>query len=435
MSKMKNRLIVISFDALIFEDVEALRKMPAFQWLLANGSMVERMHSIYPTLTYPCHVTMASGCYPDKHGVTSNQKRIAGARILPWNFDHAPVKVPDIMDACKKAGLTTASVGWPCTGNHPSIDYLLDEVWPIPDADADEYKRVILDSGTSDEIYNEIIAPYLYMRIGRHQPESSYFSTRISCDIIRRYKPDILTLHVGNIDHYRHVSGVFSDRVTLGLHECDRILADLITATKDAGVFEETNFIATADHGQLDATRLANPNVLLKKHGFIQTDDKGNVTHWDAWSYTSGMSAQIILRDPDNKEIRNAIHEMLNTYCEEGVWGFSRVYTVEETRKEEHLDGDFTFMLETDGYTSFRNEWMGAYLKPCAYRLCGPRIGCHGYHPDKGPCPTWIGAGPAFRKSIVIPEAKLVDGAPTYAHILGVDLPDADGHSLDTLLI
>ena len=433
MSK-KNRLIVISFDALIFEDVETLSKMPAFKWLMENGSMVQRMRSVYPTLTYPCHVSMASGCYPDKHGVTSNEKRLPGVRRLPWNFDHAPVKVPDIMDACKKAGLTTASAGWPCTGNHPSIDYLLDEVWPIPDADASEYRRVIIESGTGEKLYKEVVEPYLYMRIGRKQPESSYFSTRISCDIIRRYKPDLLTLHVGNIDHYRHRTGLFSDRVTLGLYECDRILADLITATKDAGVFEETNFVATADHGQLDGTRSVFPNVLLKKHGFIRTDEAGNVTDWDAWSYTSGMSAQIVLRDPENETIKAAVHEMLQKYCDEGVWGFSRVYTAEEAREEERLAGDFAFVLETDGYSSFGNEWMEPYVKSDAYGLCGPRHGSHGHHPDKGPSPTWIGGGPAFKKGVVIPNARLVDGAPTCARILGVELPDADGSPLDALL-
>ena len=47
MDGKKNRLIVISLDAMICEDVKELGKMPAFQWLLRSGATVEHKHTVF----------------------------------------------------------------------------------------------------------------------------------------------------------------------------------------------------------------------------------------------------------------------------------------------------------------------------------------------------------------------------------------------------
>ena len=62
------------------------------------------------------------------------------------------------------------------------------------------------------------------------------------------------------------------------------------------------------------------------------------------------------------------------------------------------------------------------------------RTGTHGHNPNLGPCPIFIGYGPAFKKGATVLNAKLVDGAPTYAHILETELPQADGRILFELL-
>ena len=64
----------------------------------------------------------------------------------------------------------------------------------------------------------------------------------------------------------------------------------------------------------------------------------------------------------------------------------------------------------------------------------GDQKGAHGFHPDKGPRPPFIACGPAFFKGARISNAELVDGAPTYAKVMGVDLPYADGNALTELL-
>ena len=161
------KLIVISMDALIREDLELLRHMPSFSWMLEQGARVERVRSIYPTLTYPCHVTMATGCYPDKHGVVTNTEFLPGVEQLPWQWYHRSVTCEDLLDVCKRAGMTTAAVGWPVTGNHPSVDWLVDEIWPQGNYTMERFKQAYLESGTTRELFDEVVAPSLWLRVSR----------------------------------------------------------------------------------------------------------------------------------------------------------------------------------------------------------------------------------------------------------------------------
>ncbi len=429
---MENKLIVVSVDALVFEDIEYLKTKPNFRFIIENGSMVERMHSVYPSLTYPCHVTMATGCYPDKHGVINNY--MFELKESPaWQFGHEIVKCEDILDRCKKAGLKTASVAWPVSGNHRSVDYLVNECWPQEGSDEEVFRNTFVENGTPKWLFDEVVKKYLHMRVLRKHPETAYFSTSVAAEIIRKYKPDILMLHVANIDNYRHKSGVFSELVTKGLDEADNMLGMIIGAVKDAGVFEETNFVITSDHGQINKTRHINLNCLFAQNGLIQTDSDGEITDWSAWSQSSGMSAQIYLKNPNDEKNYGCVYNLLKEKCKEGLWGISAVYTKEEFNKM-HLDGEFSFMVETDGYTAFKNDWKNTPAVNLPLTNCGCVGAEHGFHPDKGPRPPFIAYGPDILRGVVLPEAELVNGAPTYAKIMGVNLPDADGRALTELL-
>ena len=72
--KKKKKLIVFSADAMVTEDLEHLKKMPNYQKYLSKGCMVERVKTIYPTITYPCHTSMCTGVYPNKHGIPGTSK-------------------------------------------------------------------------------------------------------------------------------------------------------------------------------------------------------------------------------------------------------------------------------------------------------------------------------------------------------------------------
>ena len=75
---MDKYLVVISNDAMLYEDVETLKTLPNFKRFWDKVSCVEKVRGIYPSLTYPCHCTMMTGVYPDKHQVLNNEQIIMG---------------------------------------------------------------------------------------------------------------------------------------------------------------------------------------------------------------------------------------------------------------------------------------------------------------------------------------------------------------------
>ena len=148
---MAKRLIVFSVDAMVTEDVEAMRSLPNFRKYLAGGSEFKNgMRTIYPSVTYPIHVSILTGCYADKHKVTSNFGFTTEDKDATWLFSSENTAVEDIFAAAKRAGLSTASISWPVTGRNPNIDYLIDEYW-FPHS-GETMRAGFADMGSSEEM-------------------------------------------------------------------------------------------------------------------------------------------------------------------------------------------------------------------------------------------------------------------------------------------
>ena len=81
---MANHLIVVSVDALVYEDLELLGKQPNVKRLLENGSLVRHMRTVYPSLTHIVHTTLMTGCTPDKTGIIANEHFEPGNARPSW---------------------------------------------------------------------------------------------------------------------------------------------------------------------------------------------------------------------------------------------------------------------------------------------------------------------------------------------------------------
>ena len=427
---MSKYVIVISEDAMVYEDLDTLRKLPNFGSIWDKCARINRVRSVYPTVTYPAHATMMTGVYPDRHGIINNEIPVLGEQSSDWEWFADALKVPTIFDAAHAASLSTAGVFWPVTGKHPAIDYLIDEYWPqTPD---ETLRDCFLHSGSSLDVVQKIVDPNLWMLVNRTHPYCDRFIHACACAMIREYQPNLLMLHPANIDAYRHQTGMFSDKVTHGLHEIDAWLGEILRAAQDAGIYDDTDFFIVSDHGQININRTIALNALFKEEGLIEADDDGNFIDYTAFIKSSGLSAQVYLKHPDNQAEYDRVNSILCHWCNEGIYGISRVYSAQEA-KEEHLSGGFSFVLESDGFTTFTNDWNRPLVRPLD--LSDYRFGraTHGYHPDKGPQPTFLAFGPDIKAGTVIENANLVDEAPTFARALGITLSDTDGYVLDDI--
>ena len=429
------KMVIISHDALVGEDLEILKQTEPFQTLLRDGARVGKLRSIYPTVTYPAHTTLITGVYPEKHGVIANEQYAIGKLGAPWNFFRRANRSKTLFSAAKAAGLTTAAVFWPVTGCDPEIDYLIDEFWP--QSPEESIHDAFLRTGTTEAVYKTAVEPNLHLLHPErmtHHPELDRFMAAASAAILETYRPDLLVVHPANVDAARHETGLFTEPVTESLHVVAEITQTLIDAAKRAGTFEQTDFVILSDHGQMNVDRVVNPNVVFAEKGLIQTDAEGRFVDYKAFCQSCGMCSYVYLKNPSNLGVCEEVAALLETMRHDSRFGISEILTREDAMKREHLYGGFSFIIETDGHTTFGNAWMPPYAAPLTNSDYRFGHAPHGYLPDKGPQPVFIGFGASFRPGARVEQATLADCAPTCAAALGLEMPWAQGCVLKDLL-
>lgn len=438
----KKRLIVYSVDAMVCEDIDQLREMPNFKKYLAGGcEVVNGMKTIYPSVTYPAHVSMVTGCYPNHHGVTSNFDFTTEDKDQTWKWFKDAYRVEDIFSAAKKQGYTTAAFSWPVTGKHEYIDWLMDEYW-MP-SEGDTLRSSFRDAGSSEEMLDiiEKNKPYLpegYEKGGKKNfmkwPYIDNFIIHVASDVIRAHAPEVVFVHTGTFDSYRHSYGTFSDKLQEAVCQLNQYIGMLMEACEAAGVLQDTNLVLVSDHGQQDVKRVINLNVLLADKGYIDVEGDGTVKEYRAFCFSNAMSSLVYLKNAEDHKLRDEIYEYLMSLQREGVYGIKKVFTRDEINKAEHLSGDFSFVIESDGYTSFAD----GVLRPLVQNFDASdyRLGraTHGYLPENGPQPVFLAKGPDFKENATISRGRVVDEAPTYAAVLGIELRDADGKPMKELI-
>lgn len=434
---MNKYLIVVSVDALVYEDLEFASELPVFGKILREGSRIDRVQTIYPSLTHPVHASIMTGCPAGTTGIICNEGFMPGQLERPWYNWLNQVECETIFHAAHREGLKTAACCWPVTaGGGEVIDYLVPEVLGADiKGHEDEPIEAFRKLGTSEcvmDIVEDALARYGFSNA---HPDYDYLEIYCAAEIIRRYKPNVLFTHPCYVDSARHRTGLFSETVKEAIRVTDKWLATLMEAVRDAGIEEETDFVILSDHGQLNICRTACPNVLFADAGYIHTDNEGKLMQWDAYANSCGLSAQVYLSRPKDRELYLEVYAYLQKLAEEKIYGFERVFTCEEVEALYGLHGDFSFVLETDGFTSFSDSWVRPLVRKL--NISDYRFGraTHGHMPEKGPQPTFLAMGPSFKKGVVISEGHILNHAPTFAKVLGIEMPQAIGKVEENILI
>ena len=436
---MKDKhLVVISIDAMVTKDIDYAKTLPNFKKIIDGAAMIPSVTTIYPTLTHPIHATLLTGTPVSATGIPNN---IIFHKDDPtisreWYNRLDEIKCDTIFHAAKRAGYTTAASTWPVTvGGEKYIDYLIPGALNYYFEGRENDLPSVYRSLGAPECVMDIIADSVekYGSADVH-PSIDFYQFGCACEIIKRFKPGLLLMHPGNVDAARHKNGIYGEAVLESLREVDEMLGMLLGALEDADILDSTDIVLLSDHGQIGITRAVSPNVFLKEAGFITVDEDGKLEDWSAFAKSAGGSAQVYLKDPSDKETHDKVYALLSEMASKNLYGFERVYTTSEVEAEYGLSGDFSFVLETDGYTRF-DEWLlGSGVKGFDYGDYSTGRGTHGYLPSKGPQPIFIAKGPSFKEGVVMSEGSILNHAPTLAKVLGVELKDAVGHAVEEIL-
>lgn len=427
MRSCPNHIIVISIDAMTGPDLERARSLPAFSKLMQDCALVDCVQSAYPSLTYPCHVSMATGCWPDETGIINNEHFLPLSAKRPWYFYTDEIKRPTIFHFARQAGVSSGCVMWPCMGRGP-IDWLVPEIWgETPDSG---FFEPFCRAGT-ERFIREIWEAVGGSPHGFKQPEFDRFSFACGMEVLRRKAPKLLYLHLCQVDNAKHYFGLGSAQVDEALRRTDQLLGELLRYLDHAGIGEKTAVVLCSDHGQVPVHTASYPNVFLQKQGLLDCEG-GAVTGWKAQSHSACCSAQIYAATLQAAE---EVSRLFRSKDVQELLGIERVYTREEAGGSLHLDGPFTLILEGKDGVLFRDECQApACTMPLSQAGISYRSN-HGHRPDRSEAPFFLISGPGVRPGARLAQAALVDEPATVAQLCGFSMEGIQGRPLTELLL
>lgn len=433
MQRLTDHLIVLSIDCLSSKDFPLLEELPNFKRLLNGAAVCKQVNTIYPSTTYPCHTSIITGNYPATHGIVNNTKLQPGRHSPDWYWKRKDIKGTTLYDEAKKQGMKTGALLWPVTAK-AKIDYHIPEIF----ANRKWHSQTAVSLSNGSFLYTlDMNFKFGHLRKGIQQPWLDDFVTAAAVHTITTNKPDLLLVHLVDLDAQRHRYGFSAKQSYEALERQDKRLGTILDALDESGMMEQSTVIVLGDHSSLDVTRVIKMNVYLKESGFIHMNEKGKVSSWQAFCKSNDGSASIYLKDPFDRQTKERISALLHSLRMNKENGIERILSSDEAL-EVGADNDVAFMLEASEGFYFTEDIEGNAIDEISEQDVAAGTysnAVHGYSPSKHDYNTiFIAKGKGITPNIPITSMSLVDEGPTFAKLLGIDLGNTDGRVLDEII-
>ncbi|MDA1311846.1 MAG: alkaline phosphatase family protein [Acidobacteria bacterium] len=396
LSAGQNRLLVISIDGLDhrwLRDCDSLGlRIPHLRKLMDEGMLADGVTGIVPTVTWPSHTTMITGLTGPEHGIVSNnQPGKPGQRWWYVRF----LKAKTLWHLAHEKGLKTAAVWWPVTVG-ADIDYNFPDFREDPSVRPDAFAPVLKHStpGLAEEVAKAYPSFLRQSLTDRQRVIAARY-------ILEHKQPELFLLQLAELDSEQHATGAFSKNAKATLEYQDELLGPLLDT-----IPEGTFVTVVSDHGFETQERVFRPKVALQEAG-IEADVLVGEGIFAVRGGADGEAARFfrsqIGRPGSVIEREVSVGEVLGM--------------------EPNFNGWSAFFENTFGVLPL-DDASGPAVGP------GNGGGNHGLWPTRkdyraallvwGP---WIDSGR-------LPETSMLDIAPTFADILGLELPNPRGKSL-----
>ena len=405
----KQHLVIISMDGLppayYLEAEKHGLALPNLRELMSRGVYCDGMQSVYPSLTYPAHASMATGVLPKEHGIYANSYYFDGERrpVVSGNFYQST----PIWRIFRRNGLSSAAVFWPVTVEEP-IDWLIPEVWWDADKGNDavrlQKQLQVSTPGLIDSLRAYIGAPL------EKYFESDTVKTDAAIYLLKKYRPNLLLLHYSHFDYLQHLHGKFSPEANATAEMQDKQIGRIVQAARDAGIFERTIFMIVSDHGHADISWQINPGVLLAEAGLLEP--ASNSTNWRAMIVPAGGACSIILRDTSDANARAAVLNIADSLARH-----QGIESVFYRAQIDPLGGDpnAEVMFEAKPGYAFGSSSQGELTIPASSKST------HGYLPNKPEMLAgFIAAGPGIAANGNIGYLQSTDLFATIGALFGL---------------
>ncbi len=418
------RVILVSLDGMmpdtyLHPEAHGLR-IPTLRWMVEHGAISDGVESVFPTVTYPSHTSMATGVNPGRHGIVSNRAFDPLENDLEsWRWYADDIKVEPIWSIAERAGYDAALVHWPVTlGAKAKV--VLPEFWRAKNVQDQKLMRVVSTPGLLDgvakahtDFWNRYVPPNV----------SDDALTDVALYVLAQHTPRLLMLHLVEIDGAQHRHGIDSQEARAAIETDDRQLARIFQALGRMGLASETAVVVVSDHGFRAASKMVRPCALLREAGLVTTTVEGKIVSWKATVLANSGQAYVYVQDPADHATREMVRGIFSAKQVEPESGIGRMYEADEIRAR---GGDPSALLALEAGQDFQfgPGCIGDYSAPPAYHAT------HGFDPSRPEMrASLLMVGPTIAHGAIL-GARLIDIAPTIADWLALPLPNVEGTPL-----
>ena len=428
MTKRDGLVLVISIDG--FADFywrDERVRAPALRALAGRGAVADGMTTVFPSTTWPTHVSMVTGVRPARHGVVANHilnratRRAEDLTGDPVYDADALLAAPTVYDRAAAAGLRVAAIDWPATRHAASLAFNL----PF-------FKdQRVFETHTATDVWRELTdAGFPMHRQGEWAELPKRFMkdamvADLGAHVVHRHAPDLLLVHFLCVDSHQHLHGPRSPEAYWAVEYVDACIGRLLGALPSA-VRERATVIVVSDHGFLPVDRDIRPNVRLRRRGALRVDAAAGFSGEACFVMNHGAGYLYVL-DGDAAALRELTDEIAKMEGVAAAWPRARFVDLGLPADHRMLP-DAIFEAQP-GYC-FANEAGGEEENGA------PRYrGTHGQRPAApGNAAFFLAAGPAIQRGARPGRIESRDVAPTVAALLGVPMPDVEGRARAEIL-
>jgi len=364
-------LIILSLDGFRW-DYPDKANTPTLDSLAKVGVKAESLKPSFPTKTFPNHYTIATGLYPDNHGLVLNRFYATdlGKAYSISNRD----AVTDgefyggqpMWNVAEDQGVTTATLFW--VGASADINKKQSSHWSL-------YNEQLPQQARIDSLVKWLKLP-------------------------EEQRPHLIMWYYHEPDYTGHNFGPNSPETIAKVEEMDRFVGNFFAAMRQLPEFDELNFIVTSDHGM---AQLSPDRVII-------LDDIIDTTDLEFWN---GSNPVMNLKVKQGKE-EKVYKDIYGKHKHLLVWKHG------EIPEEYHYGNNIRtqdITITSDSGWSFYWSWKQHNS-----------LGTHGFlNSCKDMHAIFYGAGPAFKTNHIQPTFNNVDIYPLVGEVLNLKMPECDG--------
>ena len=377
-------LVLVSIDGFRWDYLD-WPQAANMRTIAAQGSRVTKLRTVYPSKTFPGHLSIATGLHPTEHGVIDNyfcrSDRTDCYSMGKGRKDPSWLAGIPLWTLVEQQGGRASTFFW-------------------PESDAPFANRLPTDYRAYD---------------GRVPHRERVQQVVDWLALPEEQRPELVTLYFSVVDSASHTFGPAAPETLSAISEVDHQIAVLWQAIESINTQQDAdiNLMLVSDHGmsEVDPNLFIDTNTLPQPKGFKRVNGSTRVTYYQRDS------------DADIDGLAGTLDSM-----SDGRWRRLSSLDLAERHFGNH-PGVGDVIIETAPPRVFRRGGgQNADLR-----------GMHGYPSTVEDMAAFLVAvGPDFQQGRVIPEAHQLDVYPVAATLLDLKVPDniaSDGGPLRAILL